>query len=223
VQQHGKRAYELCLDGAVRGDSGDFSAFDMSKIRLLVLFSTILAGGIAPLHADAIFEFNESGNLGFILNGGQYVTLPEGIVEPDPTGGFTGGDVLVYNLTSELDGFVMFNGDVPIGLSDGLIGDLRFTDPAGVTTGSETCGTTQCLMIFYVFDSNGLPADIDPSTAFLQTQTPGTVLNDGQFSYTAGVVDYQGDIVPEPAPAAMLLSGLAAFALLRKGTKATIR
>jgi hypothetical protein len=205
-------------------------AMNMTKIPLIVLLIALVAASVAPLHAapiplPVVFQFDELGDLAYSLSGAPYVTLADGILESDPTNGFTGGEVLVYNLTSELAGFDLFNGDVPIGSSGGLAGDLRFTDSAGATTGSETsCGTTtQCLMIFYVFDSYGLPADIgDVSTSFLLTQTPGTTLDPGQFSYTAGVITYDGTIVPEPAPAVMLLFGLAVLVFLRKRPKATI-
>ena len=191
----------------------------MTKTCLFALLIGLLAMNVAPLHAGVIFQFDEVGDLAYSLSGAPFVPMADGVLEPDPTDGVA-GDALVFNLTSELDTFDLFNGDVPIG---GLAGDLRFTDPGGATTGSETCGTVQCLMIFYVFDSNGLPADVgNISTSFLTTQTPGAVLGDGQFSYQAGVLTYDGTIVPEPAPAVMLLFGLAAFALLRKRSKATI-
>ena len=148
------------------------------------------------------------------------------LAEADPTLA-VGGNVLVYNLTPALDPFEMLNGDVPIGGTVGLIGDLRFTDNHGDTTGDETCssmGTVQCLMIFYVFDSEGNPADVGPiSTSFLTTQTPGTVFgSNGWFTYTAGgdLFTYDGSIVPEPVPAVMLTFGLAAFFFIHKRSKA---
>jgi hypothetical protein len=116
----------------------------------------------------------------------------------------------------------MLNGDVPIGGASGLIGDLRFTDSNGDLTGTDACGTVQCLMIFYVFDSEGFPADVGPvSTSFLTTQAAGTTLSNGLFSYGAGVVTYDGTIVPEPASAVMLLFGMAAFFFIHKRSRAT--
>jgi hypothetical protein len=197
----------------------------MTKFRVLVLLVGALATCVAPLHATLIFQFDEIGDLAYSLSGAPYVPMADGVVEPDPTGNITGG-VLVYNLTPELTSYDLFNGDAPISGFGGLAGDLRFTDPAGDLTGSEACGTTQCLMVFYVFDSNGLAADIGPvSTSFLTTQVPGAALSAGQFSYPVGALAYDGTInsVPEPAPAAMLLFSLAAFAFLHKRSKATIR
>jgi hypothetical protein len=199
----------------------------MTKIRLFALLIGVFAAMTAPLHAGVIFQFDELGNFAWSQGGGPYVPLADGLLEPDPTDGVT-GDALVFDLTSELDTFELFNGDVPISGFGGLAGDLRFTNSGGALTGSETCGAAQCLMIFYVFDSDGLPADVgNISTSFLTTQTPGAVLGDGQFSYSfayeAGVLTYDGTIVPEPAPALMLLFGLAAFAFLRKRQKAILR
>jgi hypothetical protein len=193
----------------------------MDRVRLIALLAGVMAVA-APLHAGVIFQFDELGNLAYSLSGGPYVPMSPGTLAFDPTDGVD-GDVLVYNLTSEFSGFELLAGDVPIGYADGLIGDLRFTDAAGQLSGSEACGTVQCLMIFYVFDNNGLPADVgNISTSFLTTRTPGTSLGDGpnSFSYDAGVVTYDGTTVPEPAPAAMLLCGLATFAYLRKRSKA---
>jgi MYXO-CTERM domain-containing protein len=81
-------------------------------------------------------------------------------------------------------------------------------------------------MIYYVFDNNGLPADVgNIPTTFLTTQTPGTTLVSGQFSYsdfryTAGVLMYDGTVVPEPGTAAMALAGLGALAFIRSRSKA---
>jgi hypothetical protein len=189
------------------------------------LLAGVISIGVAPLHAGIIFQFDELGDIQYSLNGNPYVALPNGVAEADPTLA-VGGNVLVYNLTPALDPFEMLNGDVPIGGTVGLIGDLRFTDNNGDTTGDETCssmGTVQCLMIFYVFDSEGNPADVGPiSTSFLATQTPGTVLGtNGWFTYTAGnLLTYDGTIVPEPAPAMMLLFGTAAFFFIHKRSKA---
>lgn len=197
-----------------------------TKTRLLVLLMAVLATGIEPVHAGVIFQFDELGNLAYSLSGAPYVPMANGILERDPTGGVS-GDALIYNLTSELNTFQMFNGDVPIGNPvGGLAADLRFTDPGGDRLGSETCGTTQCLMIFYVFDNNGLPADVGSvSSSF--PQTPAVFLGSGPFSYSfsyeAGVLNYDGTIVPEPAPFIMLLFGLAGFVLLRKRSKVTTR
>ena len=196
-----------------------FRGDGLNKIRLIVILIGVLAC-VAPLHAGMIFQFDELGDLSYSLSGAPYVAMPDGSVESDPTGGFA-GNVLVYNLTSQLNGFDLYNGDVPIGGVDGLAGDLRFTDSAGPLTGHETCGgATQCLLIFYVFDNNALPADIgNVSTSFLASQTSLSVLNAGSFTYTAGVLTYDGTIVPEPAPAIMLLFGLAGFVILSRTFK----
>jgi hypothetical protein len=195
----------------------------MNKLRLLLLILGVFAVGSAPLHAGVIFQFDELGNLAYSLSGAPYVPMANGTLELDPTLGLN-DDVLVYNLTSELTGNNLFNGDVPIEGSDGIVGDLRFTDSAGATAGSENCLTTECLLIFYVFDSNGLLADVGPvSTSFLTTQTPGATLSNGAFSYTAGVLTYDGTIAPEPAPAVMLLLGLAVLVFLQKRPKATVK
>ena len=151
-----------------------------------------------------------------LLNGSE-----RDYMECYPTGG-VGGNVLVYNLTPVLTSFDLLNGDVPISGASGLIGDLRFTDTNGDLTGTDTCGTVQCLLIFYVFDSEGLPADVGPvSTSFLVSQTPGTSLSNGLFTYPAGVVTYDGSIVPEPTPVFMLTFGMAAFLFIHKRSKAT--
>jgi hypothetical protein len=192
----------------------------MTKFRHLVLIVGVIALCTAPLHAGIVFQFDELGDLAYSLSGAPFVPMANGTLEADPTSGVS-GDVLVYNLTPELFTFEMYNGDVPIAGYGGLAGDLRFTDPSGDLTGNETCGTVECLMIFYSFVDNGFPADVDPpSTSFLLTQTPGTTLTGGDFTYTAGVVTYDGTIVPEPAPAAMLLSGLAGVFLIRKRSRA---
>src|SRR5580700_360575 len=142
----------------------------MTKTCLFALLIGLLATSVAPLHAGVIFQFDELGDLAYSLNGAPFIAMADGVLEPDPTDGVE-GDALVFNLTSELDTFEMFNGDVPISGFGGLAGDMRFTDTAGAVTGSETCGTTQCLMVFYVFDSAGLAADIgNISTSFLTTQ-----------------------------------------------------
>jgi hypothetical protein len=145
------------------------------------------------------------------------------VAEADPSHAL-GGNVLVYNLSPAFSPNDMQNGDVPIGGTSGLIGDLRFTDTGGDLTGTDACGSVPCLMIFYVFDSEGNPADVGPiSTSFLTTQTPGTVLgSNGWFTYTAGgdLFTYDGTIVPEPVPAVMLTFGLAAFFFIHKRSKA---
>lgn len=195
----------------------------MTRIRLFVLLGVLLAASVIPSHAGVIFQFNELGDLAYSLSGAPYVPMTNGVLEADPTGGVS-GDVVVFNLTSELATFDLFNGDAPIGGFGSLVGDLRFTDPSGDTTGSETCGAIECLMIFYVFDSEGNPADVggSVSTSFLTTQTPMVQLNANQFSYPAGVITYDGTIVPEPAPPIMLIFGLAALAFLRQRLKATL-
>jgi hypothetical protein len=193
----------------------------MTKLGLFLLLAGVISIGVAPLHASVIFRFDELGDIGYSVSGNPYVALPEGAVESDPTNG-VGGNVLVYNLTPVLTSFDMLNGDVPIEGTSGLIGDLRFTDPNGDVTGTDACGTVQCLMIFYVFDSEGHPADVGPvSTSFVTVQSIGTTLSNGLFSYTAGVVTYDGTIVPEPATAVMLLFGMAAFFFIHKRLKAT--
>jgi hypothetical protein len=202
----------------------NFRGDRMTKIRLLVLLIGVLAAGVTPLHAGLIFQFDEVGDLSYSLSGGPYVSMPNGVVELDPTGGIA-GNVLVYDLTSPITGLVFFNGDVPIGGAAGLAGDLRFTDSAGPLTSSETCGgDTQCLMIYYVFDNNGLAADVGSvSTSFLTSQTPGTSLDPGAFTYTAGVLTYDGTIVPEPTPAIMMLLGLSGFVIVRRTLKRDIK
>ena len=196
----------------------------MGRLRLLAVLTGFLALAV-PSNAGVLFQFDELGNLGFSLNSGPFTPMPNGVVAPDPTAGVS-GNVLIYDLTSELNTFSLLTGDVPVGpaVGGGIIGDLRFTDPAGQLTGNETCGTVECLMIFYVFDSNGLPADVGfISTNFLTTQTPGTLLGSGtlpnSFLYTAGVLSYQGTIVPEPAPAVMFLFGLITLAYFWKRSK----
>jgi len=192
----------------------------MTKLCLFLLLAGMVSIGVAPLHAGVIFQFDELGDIQYSVSGNPYVALPNGALEPDKTSSL--GNVLVYNLTPVMNSFDMQNGDVPIGGASGLIGDLRFTDPNGDLTGDDTCGTVQCLMIFYVFDGEGLPADVGPvSTSFLTTQTPATTLSNGLFSDTAGVVTYDGTIVPEPASAVMLLFGVAAFFFIHKRSKAT--
>jgi PEP-CTERM motif len=178
----------------------------------------------APFHAAGILQFDELGNLFYSVGGGPFVAEPGGTLQADPSGAVA-GDVLVYNLTSELTGFELINGDNPIGGYGGIAGDLRFTDGSGDLTGDEICGTgvgqTTCYMTYYVFVDNGLPADVDPpSLSFLLTQTPATTLNQGQFSLLEGsMVVYDGTIVPEPATAAMLMSGLVGLFLIRKRSK----
>jgi hypothetical protein len=189
----------------------------MTQLRILVLLILVIAIGAVPASASMIFNFDESGDIEYSLNSGAWVPMTPGVLEADPTGGVTGRNVLVYNLTSGLDTYTMYNGDVPVDVSSGsLIADLRFTDQNGPVTGTETCGgTVECLMIFYVFDNNGLPADVGPiSTSFLTTENPATTLESDTFTYTAGVITYEGTIVPEPAPAAMLFCGAALLALL---------
>jgi hypothetical protein len=193
----------------------------MCKSRLFLLLAGVISIGAAPLHAGVIFQFDELGDIEYSVSGNPYVALPNGVVGSDPTGG-VGGNVLVYNLTPVLTSFDLLNGDVPISGASGLIGDLRFTDTNGDLTGTDTCGTVQCLLIFYVFDSEGLPADVGPvSTSFLVSQTPGTSLSNGLFTYPAGVVTYDGSIVPEPTPVFMLTFGMAAFLFIHKRSKAT--
>ena len=183
----------------------------MTRICHLAVMLGVIALCAAPLRGDTTFRFDELGNLSVSLGGGPFLAQPDGTLEADPTGGVA-GDVLVYNLTSELSGFSFFNGDVPIGGSGSIVGDLRFTDQNGSLTGSEVCGgAVECLMIFYVFDSNGLPADVGPiSTSFLTTQTPGASVNSaGAFSYSPGVLSYDGTIVPKaPEPSSVVLLGL---------------
>lgn len=199
----------------------------MSKLRLFLLLTGVISIGVAPLHAGVIFQFDELGDIQYSISGNPFVALPD-TVEPDFTGG-VGGNVLVYNLTAAFtqnpqSPLQMLNGDVPIGGTGGLIGDLRFTDNYGDSSGNDTCGgAVQCLMIFYVFDSGGNPADVGPvSTSFLATQTAKTTLSDGSFTYTAGgnLITYDGSIVPEPAPAVMLLFGTVGFFFLHKRSKA---
>lgn len=197
----------------------------MRKIRLFTLLVPVLLA-VAPLHASAIFQFDEIGNFSYSLNNGlTFAGLPNGTLQLDNTGSGIPGEVLYYNLTPVLNGFMLSNGDVPVGaFGGGIIGDLRFTDLAGQTSGSETCvtGSLSCYMIFYVFDSNGLPADVGKiSTAFLTTQVPGTVLGgSGNFTYTVGALTYDGTIVPEPKPISMVVLGLLAFAFLHVCRKA---
>jgi hypothetical protein len=194
----------------------------MSRFRLFLLLVGTISIGLSPLHAGVIFQFDELGDIQYSISGNPYVALTNGVVESDPTGG-VGGHVLVYNLTPALDPFEMLNGDVPIGANSGLIGDLRFTDNFGDRTGEDTCGTVQCLMIFYVFDSLGKPADVGSvSTSFLTPQTARTVLGSGSFTYTPDdSLFFDGSIVaPEPAPVAMLTFGMAAFFFLHKRSKA---
>jgi hypothetical protein len=201
----------------------------MDRVRLIALLAGVIAMAV-PLHAGAIFQFDELGNIADSIAGGPFVQMPSGTLQFDPTGGVgKPAEVLEYDLTSVLNGKDLIAGDVPIGFSGGLIGDLRFTDPAGQMSDIEACGTgtgdVECLMIFYVFDNNGLAADVgNISTSFLTTQTPGTSLVQGSFSYSfsyeAGVLAYDGTIVPEPTPAVMLLCGLATFIYLRKRSKA---
>jgi len=195
----------------------------MTTLRLFLLLVGAISIGVAPLHAGIIFEFNELGDIQYSLNGNPYVALPNGVLQADPTGAVA-GNVLVYNLSPAFGSNDMQNGDVPIGGTSGLIGDLRFTTTGGPLTETDACsGSVPCLMVFYVFDSDGNPADVGPiSTSFLTTQTPGTVLSsNGSFSYTADeLFTYDGTIVPEPAPAMMLLFGTAAFFFIHKRSKA---
>jgi hypothetical protein len=192
----------------------------MTKLRLFLLLAGVISIGVAPLHAGVIFQFNELGDIEYSLSGNPYVALPNGVAETDPSGAVA-GKVLVYNLTKALDPYEMQNGDVPIGgTGGGLIADLRFIDSSG---GADDCGTVKCYMIFYVFDNEGLPADVGPiSTSFLTTQTPGAVLgSNGSFSYTADeLITYEGTIVPEPAPVVMLSFGMAAFFFIHRRSKA---
>jgi hypothetical protein len=198
----------------------------MTKLRLFLLLAGVISIGVVPLHAGmmtgVVFQFDELGDIQYSIGGNPYVVLPnDSVVESDFTNGVA-GNVLVYNLTSVMNTYEMQNGDVPIGGASGLIGDLRFTDANGDLTGDDACGTVECLMIFYVFDSEGHSADVGPvSTSFLTIQTPGTTVSNGLFSYPAGVVTYDGTIVPEPAPAVMLLFGMAAFFFIHKRSKAT--
>lgn len=197
----------------------------MGRLRLVALLTGFLALAV-PSNAGVLFQFDELGNLAFSLNNGPFTPMPNGVVAPDPTAG-VGGNVLIYDLTTELNTFSLLTGDVPVGAAGGgggLIGDLRFTDPTGQLSGNETCGTVECLMIFYVFDNNGLPADVGfVPTNFLTTQTAATLLGSGplpdSFIYTAGVLSYDGTIVPEPAPAITFLFGLITLAYFWKRSK----
>jgi hypothetical protein len=191
----------------------------MIKLCLFLLLAGLISIGVTPLHAGIIFQFDELGDIQYSASGNPYVALPQGVAGPDPSLA-VGGKVLVYNLSLAFGSADMQNGDVPIsGTGGGLIGDLRFTDSSG---GVDGCGTVQCDMIFYVFDSEGLPADVGPiSTSFLATQTPGTTLSNGLFAYTADeLITYDGTIVPEPAPVVMLLFGTAGFFFIHKRSKA---
>jgi hypothetical protein len=206
----------------------------MPKLRLFLLLAVVFSIGAAPLRAGVIFQFDELGDISYSIGGSPYVALPNGVVKPDFTGGVASYNVsvLVYNLTAALASKDMMNGDVPIEGTDGLVGDLRFTDANADSTRDDACSSTvQCFMIFYVFDSNGNAADVGPvSTSFLWTQTVGTELaTSTTFSYTAGnLLTYNGSITtpaiifnvtPEPAPAVMLLFGAAAFLFIHKRSK----
>jgi len=194
----------------------------MTKLCLFLLLAGVISIGVTPLHAGIIFQFDELGDIQYSENGNPYVALPQGVAATDPSGA-VGGKVLVYNLSLAFGTNDMENGDVPIGGTDGLIGDLRFTTTGGALTETDACGSVPCFMVFYVFDSEGNPADVGPiSTSFLTTQTPGATLgSNGSFSYTADeLFTYDGTIVPEPAPAAMLTFGMAAFFFMHKRSKA---
>jgi len=184
----------------------------MRFFRLCVLLPGLLLAGIAPLHAGSvglIFDFNEFGVATYSTNGGTtFTALPAGTLVPDNTGSGIAGNVLEYNFSAALGGLFLNNGDAPIaGLGGaGLVGDLRFTDAAGVLTGTDAN-----LMIFYSFDGLGAPADVGPiSTVFLTSQTPVTSeLSNGAFTFTSGgVVTYNGSEIPEPFSASLLLVGL---------------
>lgn len=197
----------------------------MRKFSLFALLAGIVSV-VAPLHAGMVFQFDELGNLASSLNGAPFTPMTMGAPGVDPTGGITSQNVLIYNLTSALDSFSFFNGDVPIaGTGGGLIADLRFTDQNGDLppgSASEVCGgSVQCLMIFYVFNNGGMPADIGfVPTSFLLTQTPPNTVtyNNGQytFTYTAGVLSYDGTIVPEPGTAVMCILAIGIVAFIRK-------
>jgi hypothetical protein len=203
----------------------------MNRFRFSVLVFALMAVGIVPLHAGVIFQFNEFGTFSYSLNGGTtYTSLPSGILEADPTSAESHiTDALVFDLTSVLNGIVLYNGDAPIGgFSGGISDDLRFTTTGGGLTGNEVCaiGSVECLMVYYSFDSLGSPADVgNISTSFLTTQTTAaTEAANGSFSYNAGLPTYDGSsdvVAPEPVPAAMLLLGLGSFGFLAWRRNAT--
>ena len=196
----------------------------MRSIHLFLLLASLMVISVRPAHASEVFQFDESGDISYSVSGGPFIPMPAGILESDFTHGVS-GDVLVYDLTSELVGFDMSNGDDPIGGDGGLVGDLRFTDSSGALNGNEYCSETQqCLMIFYVFDDDGLPADVgDISTDFLTTQKPSTTLENGKFTLEDDPITYEGTIAPEPPPYSLIVMGLGGFALLGCRCRAAAR
>jgi hypothetical protein len=202
----------------------------MGKLKLFGILMVLVGAGIRPLHANGIlFQFDELADLSCNLTGEICPVPANAVVEHDFTGG-TSGNVLVFDLTSELAGQTFANGDVAIlNHGGGIIGDLRFTTSGGTLTGNDTCtvGSESCLMIFYSFDNDGFAADVgNVDTTFLRPLQPGvTVSSTGAFMYSTAFVSYHGILlptpvpVPEPATAPMFVLGLGAFAFLRRSKR----
>jgi hypothetical protein len=198
----------------------------MGRLKLLGILMGLVGVGIVPLHANGIlFQFDELGDLSCTVTGEICPVSSNSGVEADFTTG-PSGNVLVFDLTSELAGQMFSNGDVEVlSHGGGVIGDLRFTTSGGTLAGNETCtvGSVSCLMIFYSFDNDGFAADVgNVNTSFLRPLQAGvTVSPTGAFMYSTAFVSYHGILLPTPVPAPepattapMFLLGLGAFAFL---------
>src|SRR5438552_13784043 len=105
--------------------------------KLLALVGAIMVIGAAPVIGQPVFAFDEFGNGAF----------GPGTLQPDPTGGFTNGPVMVYSLP-----FAGTPGDVLLhdgALTNAFLDVLRFT------------GNGQ--LIFYSDNVDGFDAPADTS------------------------------------------------------------
>ena len=177
--------------------------------KLLALLGAISMIGAAPVIGQPTFSFDEFGNGAF----------GPGVLQPDPTGGYTNGLVMVFPLP-----FAGTPGDVLMhdgGLAGPFLDVLRFT------------GNGQ--LIFYSDNTDGFDAPADtggppnplfPNQANIVEQGVEGGLEDAFYTPQPGQPGFDTNFVvgttyhfisdiPEPASATLLLAGLGLLELRR--------